>query len=438
MKNLKLFAFIVLVSSMFLASCKVVKEVPDDNSGLMMKRTLKSEREKFKEELLQNKIANNFALALNDSTEKNYDDGFWAAELLLDSSDVVKNGIKTSLDDFFNRSAGFQLSVLECAYTIFPTSFSQEVFKIAEGTDNSKLFAIAVNYLTRMNYYPVTYYSNLLFKKFNNWQSDPILISLNQYLLSAASNTVNKRPPLVDLLSFDYGKDKTIIFSFQREDRDYQGLAVIRKPDGKFVRSADGRIFSIPQLARAITNLPSYITNGNTPQGLLSIQGIDTSSNVFIGPTPNIQLIMPFESTPQKFLNDENVKDTIMNMQTYQSLIPDSWKNYFPIYESFYAGKAGRTEIISHGTTTNPEFYLDKPYYPNTPTLGCISSKEIWSEDSGKRMLSDQQALIDAFLSAGSKKGYYVVVNLDNKKQPVIIDEVVMQILQAEKIIRER
>jgi hypothetical protein len=120
-------------------------------------------------------------------------------------------------------------------------------------------------------------------------------------------------------------------------------------------------------------------------------------------------------------------------LQSYKNLLPTSWQNYFPIYGTYYAGKAGRTEIIAHGTTIDPSFFKGKSFYPISPTLGCLCTKEIWSEDNGDRLLSDQQALADAFNSTGNLKGYLVVVDLDNKKMPVTVNEVVMQILKAEK-----
>ena len=72
-------------------------------------------------------------------------------------------------------------------------------------------------------------------------------------------------------------------------------------------------------------------------------------------------------------------------------LLPAKLKNYSPLYESFYAGKAGRSEIIAHGTAINPEYYKGKQYYPYTPTQGCLSTKELWSSVNGKLIYNDQQ-----------------------------------------------
>ncbi len=245
------------------------------------------------------------------------------------------------------------------------------------------------------------------------------------------SNESISLPPVEDLFGNSF-EHKLVIFSIQRSNRDYPGLLIIRKPDGKFLRDESGKIFSIPQLARAITDLPGYITNGNTPEGILSIQGIDFSKNVFIGPSPNLQLVLPYEVSPQKYFHNE-VTDTVWNKDFYSNLLPDSWKNYLPIYEAYYAGKAGRNEIIAHGTTIDPEFYKEKSYYPFTPSLGCLTTKELWSDVNGKIVESDQIKLMNAFNDAGVDNGYFVVVNIDDQHKPITFNEIENLILNAER-----
>ena len=102
------------------------------------------------------------------------------------------------------------------------------------------------------------------------------------------------------------------------------------------------------------------------------------------------------------------------------------------MYGSYYAGKAGRTEIISHGTTVDPEYYKGKTYFPITPTQGCLCTKELWSASNGSRVYSDQQKLINAIQQASGPDGYCVVIELDDKRQPVNINEVLPFILRSE------
>ena len=211
------------------------------------------------------------------------------------------------------------------------------------------------------------------------------------------------------------------IYSFQRWNRDYPGLAIIQNANGSFARDANGKLLVFEQLARSASNLPYFLTNGSTPQGAYSIQGTEVSHNNFIGPTPNIQLVMPNE-TDSLFWHSiyDSTKDKFNN---YLSLFPPNWQQYQPITESFVAGKIGRTEIIAHGTTIDPDYFKDKPYFPLTPTMGCLCAKEDWNIFNGKFLQSDQFNLVNTFVSTPGKKGYLIVINLDDQKKAVSSEE---------------
>jgi len=244
-----------------------------------------------------------------------------------------------------------------------------------------------------------------------------------QILQMRMTATPQPIPPLKDILGSKFLTGQTVIYSLQRANRDYAGLVLIRKPDGTFLKDISGGYFHTSQLARAITAYPFYITNGNTPQGILRFSGFDVSRLLYIGPTQNLQLQIPYEITPDAFFNDTTLIDTPWSKQLYASLLPASWKNYSSIYESFYAGRMGRTAIIMHGTTIDPEFYKAQTYYPQTPSLGCLCSYEEWNE-AGYRLNSNQQKIVDALNAIGSSDGYVVVIDIDNKKKNVTIDEV--------------
>lgn len=79
-------------------------------------------------------------------------------------------------------------------------------------------------------------------------------------------------------------------------------------------------MIKIPQLARSISNLPYYLTNGNTPQGLYRITGTDISENKWIGPTTNIQMVMPFEIIISFFRENTDYE------MYYKTLLGGIWK----------------------------------------------------------------------------------------------------------------
>ena len=108
-------------------------------------------------------------------------------------------------------------------------------------------------------------------------------------------------------------------------------------------------------LHRSITNLPGYLTNGNTPQGIFKMYGFKVSMGNFIGPTANVQMGMPVELSLQKFFDNDAISDSTWTIDYYKNLIPKNLQDFLPLYESYYAGLAGRSEIIAHGTTIDPE-----------------------------------------------------------------------------------
>ena len=127
----------------------------------------------------------------------------------------------------------------------------------------------------------------------------------------------------------------------------------------------------------------------------MRFSGFDVSRLLYIGPTPNLQLQLPYEATPDAFFADSTLIDSSWNKELYASLLPASWRNYDGIYESFYAGEMGRSAVIMHGTTIDPEFYKAETYYPQTPSLGCLCSYEEW-DSSGYRISSNQQQIVNA------------------------------------------
>jgi hypothetical protein len=250
---------------------------------------------------------------------------------------------------------------------------------------------------------------------------DPVLYMLQVRISENIKQVFLSKKLLAELLSKKFLPGQTVMYSIQRKNRDYPGLVLIRNGNGDFIKDSNGIIFSTPQLARSTTNLPFYLRGGNTPQGIFLMHGFGVSMSSFIGPTANVQLSMPVEASIKAFMRDSSISDTIWNIDYYNKLIPEDFKNYLPLYYSYYAGQAGRTEIIAHGTTIDPNIYSNKPWFPLTPSQGCLCTKELWN---GKRIDSDQQKLVNALLKAGGANGYCVVIELDDKQSAVTLADV--------------
>lgn len=358
---------------------------------------------------------------LSPATEDEWIKAFWAIELMLYKTPKTKQKLSNAWKNSGRLSESFQKALLEVSYTLYPDLFDDAVKSMLLTTSSPAIFIRAAEYLLLSKnsaaYKPEI--KNQLQQNFK--ENDYVGLTLLKQRLKETGR--GKRPPLKDIFNKNFLPGQTIIYSLQRANRNYAGLVIIRKGDGSFVKNKNGNFFHTSQLARAITNYPYYITNGNTPQGIYKWTGFDTSSIAYIGPTANLQMLMPYEAPAAVFFSDSSLTSTNWNKELYASLLPSSWKAYDGIYESFWAGAINRSEVIMHGTTINPTYYKGQSYYPQTPSLGCLCSYEQWDKN-GKKMVSNQQKIIDVLNSINSKSGYVVVINMDDKNLPVRIEDI--------------
>lgn len=387
--------------------------------------TTKAAREKMHERLIKNTINKNLSHSLTDSTEDKWQEAFDAIELMVYKTPFSEAKIHYAFDHVDERSVEFQKSLATLAYSVYPLTFKKDIERLLNTTSDSKLFAICSEYLflqskdTSM----CTGITKLLNEKFAEQSiADPVLYMLQLHIAEIKSNSEQKSKQIIKaVLKNNFLAGQIIMYSIQRKNRNFPGLVVVRNGNGDFMKDSLGQIINIPQLARSLTNLPGYIRNGNTPQGIFLMNGFGVSMSSFIGPSANVQLAMPGETSIKKFLGDSSIADSVWTTEYYNRLIPKDLRNYLPLYYSYYAGLAGRSEIIAHGTTVDPVYYLNEPYYPLTPSQGCLCTKEVWD---GKRIESDQQKLVNALLQAGGAHGYCVVIELDDKGAPVNMDDI--------------
>lgn len=420
MKIKLLFTFLILLS------------FTQTHGQLFVKDAIKENRQKEYSNIIKG-ITKNLSLPLNDSTEELWQDAFWSMELVQYKAPWITSTINNTFDSIEKRSLQFQRSLLELVYSNYPKQYIPQVNKVIAATNDAKVFAMGSEYLLNndASKKTVSTITNLLSKKFIADTGNATIKMLNQrlsYVSGCLSGKNNDRycikNILADILNKKAFSNSVVVYSFQRKNRNYPGLAIVRNRDGNFIKDETGNTFSVPQLARSIPNLPGYLSNGNTPEGVFRMDGFDTSKSNFIGPTTNIQLTMPYENTIIHFTKDSTIADSVWNENYYRNILPESWKNYLPVYQSYYASKAGRTEIIAHGTTVNPEYYKNETYYPLTPTQGCLCTKETWSEQTGERLISNQQKLVDAVQQAGGPDGYLIVIELDDEQRPVYIEDI--------------
>jgi len=312
---------------------------------------------------------------------------FWAISQFHVSDDSTEALLHPWLDAYPRLATDTRRGLLEAIYASFGSRFVDRIAPILAVETEPKLIAMAVLYADRVGFTDL----GVEIPRGGH----PIYVALDAHR-AAHRQAPATHPPLQDLFDHRAASGTVTLYSMQHRNRDVPGYIMIQNADGTFVLDAAGDTLRIPQLARSASNLPYFITNGNTPQGLYKITGTDVSTNVFIGPTPNIQLVMNGESGGPTW--------------TTRAELPPSWRDYAPMYEADVAARIGRSEIIAHGTAVDPAYFHDTPYFPMTPTLGCLATKELWDPATGERLESGQLKLMEAFAKANGEPGYLIVI----------------------------
>jgi len=344
--------------------------------------------------------------------------------------DTARPLLLAALPGLAARDVEMQRALLTAAHTLYATEAEPLLWPLLPQLMASKPFAIAAYTVLAARPDAAARLAQIVPAQFPQWPDEPRLTHLMQRL----APTPPERPPLAELLAAPLRPGYPVLFSLQRSGRQQMGLALVRGADGRFVRDAGGALFASPQLALALTHLPGSITNGNTPQGVFTVVGVGTPTNPLIGPTPYLHSKLPIEGSPAEF--EHGASTASWSEALYESFLPASWRAYAPIKEAWLAGRAGRDDILAHGTVVNPAYYAGTSYFPGTPSAGCMVSNEDWDPATGRLLSSGQLTLAQTFARAGGREqvwGYLVVVEVDAGPGPVSPDEVRPLVEAAEK-----
>ncbi len=371
--------------------CFILSNVSAQSDSLKFDFASKNNREKVKFELIQ-KIDAAIELPFVEKNYIPYKGAFWAMELMLYQNNNVKVKIPNWISQLQYATASMQWVLLEYLYTIYPTKYANLLKQNWSLLKSDKVKALALEYIV-LNQLDTAFLKNDFFKNSTYYQ---LFKKLHQQKKITKLFTKNS------FLQNAFLPNQTVLVSFQYANRNTPGYLMIRLSNGKWLSDANDKPYQFKQLARSITNLPYYLTNGNTPQGLYKLTGFDSSNNDWIGPTTNLQMLMPFENDGKNnFFTTQNVE------QEYRELL-GSFAANINLWQSYEAGKIGRTEIIAHGTTIPTDFYKSTTYFPCTPSLGCLCSPEIW-DDNGKRIMSIQNEWI-TLIKKNQLQPHYILV----------------------------
>jgi hypothetical protein len=265
-------------------------------------------------------------------------------------------------------------------------------------------------------------------RRFPWWRSNTALFTTLQdvdYALKA-----RPLPPLQDLFNWTIAPGQPQLYVICPPDRSQLCLSVLKNRKGQFVRELQAKpiseskrssrpFWSVPLLLESIHRLNWNFSRGQTPQGIYRIQGTvpqpDFSFFRAYGQFPLVNLLAPNEPGTQAFVPGR--RGSVGSLQAYKSLLPKSWRNYFPIQQSYWASKSGRGLFRIHGTGEAPDFFNGKQNLEQgqdwNPTIGCLSALELY-DGTGKLHQSDMPKILQALQQAGGKQfsGYLIVVEL--------------------------
>lgn len=238
-------------------------------------------------------------------------------------------------------------------------------------------------------------------------------------------------PPLTDLLNWQVAPQQAQIYVFCRPNRDVLCLGLIKDQDGDWLQEEDGSLWQVPLLARSLHGLRWNYIRGATPQGIYRIEGtMPRSTTTYFrafGQFPLVKMFMPFERGVKTFVPPQN--GTLNGaVSVYQSLLPLSWRGYFPMEEAYWAGRRGRGLIRIHGSGEPPEFFGNNERAPESyawnPAIGCISAIETY-DDSGRLQRADMPKILQSLSDAagGQVEGYVVMVDVPGSNVPMTSED---------------
>jgi len=350
--------------------------------------TLKAERERFAAEKTRF-IDSVFALVPDSTNEKAFTGAFWASELMLTATPGGEEAVRRGLRRFNMFTYSFKRSLLQNAYTLYLPDCFDIIDSLITAEKDEKLFAMMAEYILSADSTRHVAVITLMRNKFPQWESHPVLKGL--VLFHSGYATVRNNQ-LDELIRYRQNANEASVYVIVSKNRDFPGYAIIQDDDGHIIKEKNDTL-RIKLLARSVTNLPGYLTNGNTPTGVFSMQATAVSDNIFIGPSPVLITFLPFEADIVTFSFGKQLPGQ-WTKESYNCLYPASWRSIAQKDMAYYAGEAGRSEIILHGTAIDEDYYRGQPYFPFTPSLGCLSTLEIWDRERGVRLDSEQMKMI--------------------------------------------
>ena len=387
---------------------------------------------------------------VTDGQERHWRNMLWTTAIVNPSQPFVAQalGQLLSLTAKDDRSEG-QIRTIDMAlqvgtqlYLSQPTTYAaigQQFGQTIEHSTDPRWVAMALSALAKagMPAGNLQRLADRVRQRFPNWSQEEVLYTTLRDVAELLQPT--PAPPLGDLLKWSVAAQQPHLYVLCHPNRYVLCQAVLKDSKGEFLREPDptgktaGKLWSVPLLLRSQHNLAWNFFRGNTPQGIYRLQGlVDQPDDEFFlayGQFPLVNVFAPFESGVKEFLPRKPGKFT-ENINTYQALLPPTWRNHWGLQQSYWAGKLGRSLIRIHGSGESPDFFSGKGNYSDSyswnPTIGCLSALEIYNE-AGKLLQADIPKILKALIAVGGNQftGYLIVVDIPRSSQtPLSVAEI--------------
>ncbi|MCF8058861.1 MAG: hypothetical protein K9K67_06180 [Bacteriovoracaceae bacterium] len=211
-------------------------------------------------------------------------------------------------------------------------------------------------------------------------------------------------------------KDKVRLFMFCRHNREHPCLLMMKDSKGKWVKNSSGEFWHQPKLGLSRHGLPSHQVNGDTPQGIYTIDSVMPEANRRLVFGKYRRLIL-------NFINSSRNEADLLSLMPKLTQGLSWWR------EGTVARDVGRSLLRIHGTgmiNTDPA----SSWYPFYPTSGCIASRE--NSYDGVKYRDQQDLLNEMMQAAGLRvsyenetmlKGLLYVVDIDSQERAVDISD---------------
>lgn len=380
---------------------------------------------------------------VTDANERFWRVQLWATAVVEPQQLYVSNTIaqiislnaQPNLSASQRRTVGMAMQIGSQLYLSNPSfhnSLQSAFLQTIEQSPNSEWVAMALSALVKGGAEVIEQrrWMQRIAQRFPQWANDGYLYPTIEEV--AILSNPPSMPPLQDLLQWQIAPNQIQIYALCRPDRGVLCTTVVKDRQGNFVQD-NGKLWSIPLWTRSLHGLASNFSRGQSPQGIYRIEGTipqpDTDYFRAYGFFPLVQLFVPFEPGVKEFVPGQ--KGSLpRNLAAYQALLPRSWQNYFPIQQSYWAGRAGRSLFRIHGSGETPTFFANNQRFPEVrgwnPAIGCLSALELY-DDTGMLQESDMPKLLETLARIGGKSltGYLIVVEVPGvSNQPVSLMEI--------------